>query len=75
MPQVGFEPTIPVFEREKTVHALDRAASVIGKKQDYIDINDIKPLFCINYLFEKCKKVLFESHEEYGYAEPIRTLT
>jgi hypothetical protein len=23
MPQAGFEPTIPVFEREKTVHALD----------------------------------------------------
>jgi hypothetical protein len=24
MPQVGFEPTIPVFERAKTVRALDR---------------------------------------------------
>jgi hypothetical protein len=32
MPQVGFEPTIPVFERAKTVHALDRAAAVIGRK-------------------------------------------
>jgi hypothetical protein len=30
MPQVGFEPTIPVFERPKTVHALDRAVTVIG---------------------------------------------
>jgi hypothetical protein len=30
MPQVGLEPTIPVFERAKTVHALDRAATVIG---------------------------------------------
>jgi hypothetical protein len=30
MPQVGFEPTIPVFERAKTVHASDRAATVIG---------------------------------------------
>jgi cobalamin biosynthesis protein CobD/CbiB len=30
MPQVGFEPTISVFERKKTVHALDRAATVIG---------------------------------------------
>jgi hypothetical protein len=27
---VGFEPTIPVFERAKTVHALERAASAIG---------------------------------------------
>jgi hypothetical protein len=30
MPQVKFEPTIPVFEQAKTVHALDRAASVLG---------------------------------------------
>jgi hypothetical protein len=30
MSQVGFEPTIPVFERVKTVHALDRAATAIG---------------------------------------------
>jgi hypothetical protein len=30
MPQVGLEPTIPAFERVKTVHALDRAATVIG---------------------------------------------
>jgi transposase len=28
--QVGFEPTIPQFERAKRVHALDRAAAVIG---------------------------------------------
>jgi hypothetical protein len=30
MPQVGFEHTIPVFERAKTVHALDRSATVSG---------------------------------------------
>jgi hypothetical protein len=30
MSRVGFEPTIPVFERAKTVHALDRAATMIG---------------------------------------------
>jgi hypothetical protein len=29
MLRVGFEPTIPVFERANTVHALDRAATVI----------------------------------------------
>jgi hypothetical protein len=29
MPRVGFEPTIPVFERAKTVHASDKAAIVI----------------------------------------------
>jgi hypothetical protein len=30
MPQVRLEPMIPVFERAKTVHALDRAATVIA---------------------------------------------
>jgi hypothetical protein len=28
MPRVGFEPTIPVFEQAKTVHASDHAAAV-----------------------------------------------
>jgi hypothetical protein len=27
---MGFEPTIPVFQRAKVVHDLDRAAIVIG---------------------------------------------
>jgi hypothetical protein len=31
MPRVEFEPTIPVLERAKTFHALERAATVIGK--------------------------------------------
>jgi hypothetical protein len=31
MSWVGFESTIPVFEREKTIHALYRAATVIGR--------------------------------------------
>jgi hypothetical protein len=30
MPRVGSEATIPAFERAKTVHALDRAATAIG---------------------------------------------
>jgi hypothetical protein len=34
MPRVGFETTITVFELVKTVHALDRAATVIGRLQD-----------------------------------------
>jgi hypothetical protein len=33
MPLLGFEPTIPVFERSKTIHASDRAAIVIGVEQ------------------------------------------
>jgi hypothetical protein len=30
MPRMGFEPTIPVFERAKTVHIFERASTVIG---------------------------------------------
>jgi hypothetical protein len=30
MPRAGFKPAIPAFERAKTVHALERAATVIG---------------------------------------------
>jgi hypothetical protein len=35
MSRVGYEPTIPVFVRTKTVHALDRAAAVIGWRTAY----------------------------------------
>jgi hypothetical protein len=31
MPPVGFQPTISVLERAKTVHALNRVATVIGR--------------------------------------------
>jgi hypothetical protein len=30
MPWVGFELTIAVFERAKTIHAIDRVATVIA---------------------------------------------
>jgi hypothetical protein len=30
-----FEPTIPVFKRAKTFHALDRAATVAGLSTNY----------------------------------------
>jgi hypothetical protein len=33
IPRVGFELTIPVFERANTVHALARAAIVIGESK------------------------------------------
>jgi hypothetical protein len=48
MPRVRFEPTTPVFERAKTVQALDRAATVIGNsskltklKIDFVPIQQI----------------------------------
>jgi hypothetical protein len=30
--EVGFQPTIPVFERAETFHALDRATTVIASR-------------------------------------------
>jgi hypothetical protein len=41
MPLVGFEPTIPVFEQAKTVHASDLAATVTGRKQHLISQSKI----------------------------------
>jgi hypothetical protein len=37
MPQVGFETTIPVFERVKRVYALDSAAAVMGETLYYLN--------------------------------------
>jgi hypothetical protein len=36
---VGYEPTIPAFERAKTFHASDHAATVIGQINTYVKIN------------------------------------
>jgi hypothetical protein len=35
MPQVGFELTIPMFQRAKTVHTLDSVATLIGEAKFY----------------------------------------
>lgn len=35
MPREEYEPTIPVFERAKTVHVLDRSATVFGVSNRY----------------------------------------
>jgi hypothetical protein len=37
MPQVGFESTIPVVERPKTLHALNRAVIVIDVSEVIFD--------------------------------------
>jgi hypothetical protein len=50
MPRVGFESTIPVFERTKTIHALDCAATVIGKESSYLTENALRLHYKINRL-------------------------
>jgi hypothetical protein len=57
MPRVGFEPTIPAFERAKTVHALDLAATVIG----------CEGVYTYSYLCEKPRDENF-SHADMGAA-------
>jgi hypothetical protein len=45
MPWVGFEPTIPVFERAKTVHVWDRTAILIGNLCTYRNHETVMLLF------------------------------
>jgi hypothetical protein len=56
MPRVGFELTIPVFERAKTVNALDRAATVIGSRNIAVNISE-SGKYLINW--EKVKYFYF----------------
>jgi hypothetical protein len=35
MPQVGYEPTIQLFEQAKTVYALDLAVTVLGHQMQH----------------------------------------
>jgi hypothetical protein len=37
---VGFELIIPLFQRAKTIHALDHAATVIGCESDYSSLSN-----------------------------------
>jgi hypothetical protein len=40
MPWVGLKPTMPESERAKTIHALDRAATVTGNFSLYVHKNN-----------------------------------
>jgi hypothetical protein len=58
MPRVGFEPTIPAFERAKTVHALDHATALIG--------------ICTSYLIENTLRLHYEDQMGNGHS-PVKT--
>jgi hypothetical protein len=54
---VGFEPTIAVFERVKTLHALDREATMVGTREAIyaklemeIDSKNIRK-FCVKFRY------------------------
>jgi hypothetical protein len=48
MPWVGFQPTITASERTKTVHALDRAATMTGFK--ILDKYKIAKIWSVHYI-------------------------
>jgi hypothetical protein len=58
MPRVGFESMIPVFERAKRAHALDRAATVISldaikwTKIINLSFSSVTSVGCISRLVE-----------------------
>jgi hypothetical protein len=45
MPLVGFEPTTPVFEGTKAIHALDREAAVVGSGMSTLSY------YCLNIVY------------------------
>jgi hypothetical protein len=65
MLQVEFEPTIPVFERGETVHALDFAATVICCQMDLCSLNKfsvyMKQNIVIVYLVARRRVFLYFS--------------
>jgi hypothetical protein len=50
MPRVEFEPTITASERAKTVHVLDRSATVTSKSSDYTTSTTCSEMIIRNYL-------------------------
>jgi hypothetical protein len=46
MPGVGFEPTTPVSQRAKTIHALDSEATITGKGTDGFQIHEYIARVC-----------------------------
>jgi hypothetical protein len=53
---VGFEPTIPAFERAKTIHALDRAATVVGMQESLLQKVGNSYKHCVNCKVTFCCK-------------------
>jgi hypothetical protein len=49
MPPAEFEPTIPVFKRAKTFHALDRVASVTGETLITTTVKTSNLMFMLHY--------------------------
>jgi hypothetical protein len=70
MPWVGFEPMISAFERAKTVHALDRAVTVIGTEFFIIQFSPVTfyiALLNSNYPLQHPFSATSQSSGQYSY--------
>jgi hypothetical protein len=70
MSRVGFETTVPVSERAKTVHALDHSATVTGLSSIICNIYKL-------YVFDKYALYVLalQSHRQKVYVVERRLLT
>jgi hypothetical protein len=69
---VGFEPTIPEFERAKTFRATDRAPSVFGTHQQLLQLNVRGLCFLLPYEDRwKTVEVVFEAVNKETYCDSI----
>jgi hypothetical protein len=59
MPRVGFQPTITASERAKTVHALDRSATVTGA-----DVHDTRQLY--TYILRYLDRHMYLTSSHFG---------
>jgi hypothetical protein len=69
MPYVGFEPTVPASERAKTVHVLDRYATVTSRVWYTWSIYFLIFLVCVLLVFVQCiifiYKLMYHSNRSY----------
>ena len=79
MPWVGFKPTVPVSKRAKTVHALDRWATMTGVTHIYLSIfvtsvclYACQPLLSVSlYIKYVLYLSVYLSNTEFSFSTPI----
>jgi hypothetical protein len=59
MPSMGFEPTISVLERAKTVRALDRAVTAIGLRSLAVRLPSVASIAC-------CESIYWQHRQKHG---------
>jgi hypothetical protein len=63
---VGFEPTIPVFERAKTVNDFDREVTLIGRGFNICHHSAIQRIVTMAYFFKQFNPSFLKAKELFG---------